>query len=351
MAAGCAGDPGPPAQARVVTASSPSQAEDYCAWYGDARDGVLYFGQAAFWSAMRAHDGDPLGDLATPGPQRIGRFDLRRERMLPALDVTAAGARSGVWDVYAHPNGRVYFTTFYEAMGAVDPETGAVQRFPALGLGLNEIAPGPGDSLLVTRYAPNGPGPPGQGSLLVVSPEGTRIAEHALPAQAGYLAAPKTPALDTATGDYWITADLLPERADGTPRNEAFVLGPDGTPRRRIETPEIQFVADRRGTGLFRAERVGSRLELVRPGGPVVLDANFAVGFDFAQDVKPGADAGAVVTQWSGQIHRVTANGAVRTRQFPKLEADGLYYTGVRTGDRVCATYCAGIRVVCATVR
>ena len=97
LAAGCAGDPGPPAQARVVTASSPSQAEDYCAWYGDARDGVLYFGQAAFWSAMRAHDGDPLGDLATPGPQRIGRFDLRRERMLPALDVTAAGARSGVW--------------------------------------------------------------------------------------------------------------------------------------------------------------------------------------------------------------------------------------------------------------
>ena len=43
---------------------------------------------------------------------------------------------------------------------------------------------------------------------------------------------------------------------------------------------------------------MGSRLELVRPGGPVVLDANFAVGFDFAQDVKPGADAGAVVPQW-----------------------------------------------------
>ena len=333
-----------------MKAAPPSTAEDYCAWYGDAREGVLYFGEAAFWSAMRAHGGDPRGDMAISGPQFVGRFDLRAERMLPALDVTAPGARSGVWDVHAHPNGLVYYTTFYEAMGAVDPATGKVRRFPELGLGLNEIAAGPGDSILVTRYAATGPESGEPGSLLVVSPEGTLIAEHSLPAPAGYVAAPKTPALDTATGDYWITADLLPKTESGTPGNETFVLGPNGTARRRIETPEIQFVADGVGTGFLRAERTGSKLDLVHPSGRVVIDANFAVDFDFAQDVKPSRDAETVVTQWSGLIHRVTADGAVRTHQFPKLEDGGLYYTGVQTGDRICATYCAGVQVICSTV-
>jgi hypothetical protein len=94
--------------------------EDYCAWYGDARDGVLYFGQAPFWAAHRASGGDPRADLAHPGPQLVGRFDLEHERLLTPLDVTAPGARSGVWDVHAHANGRIYFTTFYEEMGWID---------------------------------------------------------------------------------------------------------------------------------------------------------------------------------------------------------------------------------------
>jgi len=349
LAVACATEQSPPLATRIYTAPSPSSTEDYCAWYGDARDGVLYFGQAAFWSAKRSHGGNPLGALAEPGPQFVGRFDLRRERMLSPLDVTAPGARSGVWDVHAHENGRVYYTTFYEEMGAVDPATGDVSRFPALGLGLNEIAAGPGGTLLVTRYGAGPREDPQKGALLVISPEGVLLEEHALTPPAGYTAAPKTPALDTARGAYWVTADLFPEGA-GALRNDAFVLSLDGAQRRRIETPEVQFVASNPQVGLLRAERNGSELDLVRPAGRVVLDSDFAAAVDFTQDVKPTRDGGAVVTQWSGLVHRVAANDSVRSLQLPNFQEGGLYYTGVLTGDRICATYCAGVRVVCSRV-
>jgi len=102
---------------RIYTYEAPSSAERYCAWYGDARDAVLYFGMAAFWSAMRSHGNDPMADLLEEGPVAIGRFDLRKERMLEPLEVGSAGDRSGVWDVLAHPNGRIYFTSFYEPAG------------------------------------------------------------------------------------------------------------------------------------------------------------------------------------------------------------------------------------------
>ena len=53
----------PPAQRPYLVAQGepPSGAERYCAWYGDVRGDVLYFGAAAFWEAMRAH-----GDQRTP---------------------------------------------------------------------------------------------------------------------------------------------------------------------------------------------------------------------------------------------------------------------------------------------
>ena len=60
LLAGCKALPTPkhdtaPSAAFVVqTAPAPSAKESYCAWYGDARDGVLCFGESAFWSAMRA---------------------------------------------------------------------------------------------------------------------------------------------------------------------------------------------------------------------------------------------------------------------------------------------------------
>jgi hypothetical protein len=139
-------------------------------------------------------------------------------------------------------------------------------------------------------------------------------------------------------------------RGAGAVRNDAFVLSLDGVQRRRIETPEIQFVASNPQVGLLRAERSGSELDLVRPVGSVVLDTDFAAAFDFTQDVKPTPDGGAVVTQWSGLVHRVAADGSSSRLQLPNLQQGGLYYTAVLADDRICATYCAGVRVVCTRI-
>ena len=54
-----------------------------------------------------------------------------------------------------------------------------------------------------------------------------------------------------------------------------------------------------------------------------------------------------LVTRWSGRFHTVERDGSVRHVTLPRLTPDALYYTGVRVGDRVCATHCGGIRVVC----
>ena len=127
--------------------------ERECAWYGDARDGVLYFGIAAFWSAMRAAGGDPRADLAHAAPQRIGRFDTHGRRVLEPLELGEREVATGVWDVLAHPDGAVYFTSFYGPAGSVDPASGSVLRFEEAGRGFSELALGVGDSLLATRYA------------------------------------------------------------------------------------------------------------------------------------------------------------------------------------------------------
>jgi hypothetical protein len=344
----CSGAPPKPADPAVVRAEPPSTEERYCAWYGDVRGGVLYFGQAAFWSTYRAGGKDPRADLAVAGPQLIGRFDLRRGELLPSLEVGPADARSGVWDVHAHPNGRVYFTTYFESMGWVDPRSGEVQRLEALGPYLNEIAPGPGANLLVSRYASAGGG---SGSILLITPEGVLVAEHPLEPPPGYLAAPKTPAFDPARGEIWATMDLLPE--DGGPiRHDTYVLGLDGRERRRIEQPEIQFVAFGADGTAYRAEREGSRLWLqVGAGGTrLPLDDAFAADFDFAQQIQVARDGRAVVTRWSGFVHVVDPRGATRTLRLPALEPDGLYYSGVLAGERVCATYCADVSVVCQSL-
>jgi hypothetical protein len=158
----------------VITAEPPSPDERYCAWFGDAREGVLYFGQAAFWSAMRDAVDDPLADLERAGPVPLGRFDLARERMLPSLELGEAGdrsGRSGVWDVLPHANGRIYYTVLFENSGWVDPATGEIQRWLHLGTGLNEIALGPDGTLLFSRYARD------RGSIVIVDPDGTPVAE------------------------------------------------------------------------------------------------------------------------------------------------------------------------------
>lgn len=355
LASGCA-LPGREASAprvEIATAAESPGSERPCAWYGDARDGVLYFGESAFWSAERSH-GDPLADRLAPGPRRIGRFDLASRRLASPLDAGPGEWPTGVWDVLAHPNGRTYFTTWFDAMGWVDARTGEVHRLEALGRALNEIAPGPDGSLLVSRYG-SADGGAGPGSILVTSLDGEPLAELPLAAPPGYRVAPKTVAFDPARDEIWVTTDLFPLQGGGI-RHDAYLLDRSGREKRRIESPEIQFVAfGADGTGLL-AEVEGSRLELrVRTPGAsdrvLLADPAFAPGLDFVQDIHFAADGRAVATRWSGIVHVFEPPESLTTIALPRLEPRGLYYSGVLADGHVCATHCGGVTVVCAPLR
>ncbi|MFQ5417313.1 MAG: hypothetical protein ACE5FL_09735 [Myxococcota bacterium] len=356
---GCAG--GLPGLSRpaVYTAEAPSLTESYCAWFGSSRGDVLYFGESAFWSAFRAADGRPTADLDRAGPARIGRFDLAREAFLPALDVTRKGDASGVWDVLAHPNGRVYFTTYFGSSGYVDLETNAQRRFAEAGLGLNELALGPGGSILASRYGVSRKRARG-GSIVVLDPDGRVLAEYPLPAPEGMIAAPKSIAYDPLRQRIWVTTDLL--RVDGAPsrraRHDAYVLDANGVVLEQIDDREIQFVAfGEDGTG-YRAEVADDKLWLrIVPADPnrahverlrIPLEHAFAAGSDFVQDIQIAPDGRAVITRWSGWIHVVDATGAVRSLRLPSVQAGGLYYTAVLRKSRLCASYCGAVQVVCS---
>jgi hypothetical protein len=342
--------PAAPIEAQIFRDRAPATGERTCAWYGDARGGVLYFGEAAFWSSYRASGGDPTADLGHPGPLWIGRFDLAAQRFLPPLVIDVLGARSGVWDVLAHPNGRVYFTSYFDDAGFVDPRSGESRFFPALGRGLNELALGPEGTLLASRY-----GAPG--SVLLFDPGGRLLAEHRLAAPPGFRVAPKSVAWDPGRREIWVNTDLLPE-AGGAVAHDARILDQAGHELLRIERPEVQFMefaAD--GAGAV-AELDGQRLELrlLPPGAPgaarapgrvVLLDDAFPAGLDFVQDVKPAPDGALVVTRWSGRIHRVTPDGRVTSLDLPRTEPDALYYTAVQSDGRICATLCGDVEVVC----
>lgn len=338
-------------------APPPSAVERYCAWYGDARDGVLYFGESAFWAASSGgafpRGTQPTADLDAVGPTLIGRFDLRGERMLPPFVVGGSADRAGVWDVLVHPNGRIYFTTFFEAAGYFDTAEQLGRRLPKLGAGLNELALGPEGSVLISRYAPSEPG--ASGSVLVIDADGRRLAEHALAPPPGLRVAPKSVAWDPVREQIWVTTDLHGS-SGGRGHHDAYVLDAEGREVRRIEQPELQFVAfGPDGTGWF-AERAGNQLWLrILPpaaagydeGRRVLLDGAFPARFDFAQDIKPSPGGAAVVTRWSGWVHVVERDGSERRTRFRSRDADGLYYTALVEGSRVCATYCADVSVVC----
>lgn len=372
------------ATSRVATyRSAPKDtAPGTCAWFGAASREVLYFGESSFWAALRAAGGSPEalrpggavphpaeGD-AGPGhersaqrgeaswsPLRIGRFDLRRQRFLPPLRVGGAEGGDGTWDVLVHPNGRVYFTTFFGAAGAVDPKTRRVWHFPGLGRGLNELALGPDDTLLATRYG-DGHGGRGNGAVVEFSTGGALLGELPLEAPAGWQAAGKSIAFDPIRGEIWVNTDLFPP-GGGAAHHDVRVLTRGGRELLRIASPEVEFMTFAGdGTGYF-AEREGSLLRLrIRPperagnifltGRIVPLDDHFPAG-DFVQDIQPLDAGGAVVTRWSGRIHLVDAKGDVRSLRLPR-DPGGLYYTGVLRGDRLCATLCQGITVVCKAV-
>ncbi len=345
----------------IFVAPATESREESCAWYGDARGGVLYFGESAFWSGLRK-TGSPLGELDHSGPRRIGRFDLDSGAMLPAL-VVAEDERSGTWDVLAHPNGRVYYTTFFANAGWIDPVSGRSERFPHLGKGLNEWAQGPGETLLVTRYGGAGSGKAQpkspENTVVWIDPDGTKRAEWPLPASGGSVLAPKTVAWDPSTDAIWVSTDVLPERK-GPGGHPTLLLDFDGNERARIDDVEVQyarFLED--GTGYF-AVSSGRTLKLgVRPPqaqGPglegarwITLDTDFHPDLDFAQDLRLSTDGRALVTTWGGRIFSVhpETTHPVKVFDFPRPRTDGLYYSAVRAGRAICATYCAGLSIVC----
>lgn len=362
----------------VYREPDPSADERYCAWYGDAEGGVLYFGEAAFWSSYRAAGMDPRGDLEAPGPQQIGRFDLAAGEMRDPLELgprrNGSEPRSGVWDVLAQGD-RVYFTTYFEEAGWVDLAGGAVTRLPGSSL-WNELAPGPRPApqagsvgaesrrILVTRYAG---GDAGRGAVLVLDPDGRVVERYVLPAQPGFSLAPKTPAWDPIRDEIWVTTDRLPlpprDDENAPFAHPTLVLARDGRVVARFgstEDPmEIQFVRfDDEGRGFLAVAR-GTRLELLvlapeasrrdlTQARHVLLDDAFVGSLDFAQDIQLGPDGSAYVTRWSGRVHRVNAAGSVLTWQLPH-DGESLYYTAVPAGPdgRICATRCRDVEVVC----
>jgi hypothetical protein len=263
-----------------------------------------------------------------------------------------------VWDVLVQPSGLVWFTTFFGSAGSVDPASGAVRRLGADGRGLNELAPGPEGSVLVTRY---GGGADGAGSVVVLGEDGAVRAEHLLlPGARGEAAAAKSVAFDPVRREIWVNTDLLP--ADGgEPGHDARVLDLTGRELQRIGPPEVHFMAFAADGAAWIAAAERRRLVLhLRSAGSsapplegrlVELDADFPADVDFVQDIKPAAGPGgetlAVVTRWSGRVHVVDAAGRVRSLALPALAEGGLYYTAVLHEGRVCATHCHEMTVVC----
>lgn len=337
----------------VRSAPPPSDQERFCAWFGDEEGGVLYFGESAFWSAHDAANRNPVADAAVPGPSQIGRFDLGREEMLPALAVADGGERSGTWDVLV-VGGRVYFTSLYDRAGYVEIATGRVQRFGPESVGLNELAAGPGGRILATRYFG---GETKTGSVVVLDPEGRIETELPLVRTPGVLPAAKSLAWDPARDEIWVNTDLFAEAGPGV-GHDVRVLDRAGNELLRFEDPEVQFMvfaAD--GTG-WLAERSGAVLavrhlppdETRRPpegGTRIPVDDRFPRELDFVQDVTLAPDGSALATRWGGWLHRVWPDGRVASQLLPVPVPDGLYYTGVVDDDRVCATLCADVSVAC----
>jgi len=244
---------------------------------------------------------------------------------------------------------RLYYSTFFEQSGFVDLASGKVTRLPKLGPALNEIAPGPGDAVTLTRYGSGG-SPSENGSVLWIDGDGALRVEHTLSAPDGLTVAPKTPAWDPTRGHLWLTTDLLAHTPGGPPRRDAYRLDLSGRLLERIASEELHFAAVAPDGALHMAWVRGRELSL-RIGGPeapgLVLDHDFPVELDFVQDIQFASDGRAVLTRWSGVAHVVEPEGSFSTLALPRLDPEGLYYTGALHGERLCVTYCADVSVVC----
>ncbi len=333
--------------------------ENYSAWYADARDGVLYFGLSPFWELWWRHDGDPRVDLHEVGDHLMGRFDMKRDRFLEPLLLRGkgSGARSSVWDVLAHSNGRVYFTTYFEEFGYVEPMSGDVHLFKDIGTGFNELTEGPNGNVYVTRYSdsPADVSKQTYAGVLELTPDGQVVQEVRFDQVLGVFTAVKSVAVDPKSKDIWLNTDtFLP---DGTLRFESIRLAADGTTlSRHSAPPELLFVAfDAWGRGYFVEDGPELQIRITMEGrevGRIKLDARDPL--DFAQDVKVNAQGQVVVTFWSGRIVLVFPTGndfhysefnLETPKDCPTTAGRFLFYTGVIEGDSLYVTVFCGVKV------
>jgi hypothetical protein len=346
------GSPGPAVFRERISDFGP---ERYSAWFGDERDGVIYFGLSPFWTALR-QTGDPAGDMRVPSAHLIGRFDWRLERFLSPLVAREAGddSRSSVWDVLAHPNGWVYYTTYFEEMGRVQPQTGAVERFDSLGQGLDELALARDGSIYATSYGSGVTAGKAtrDGGIAVISPEGSLLRRVTLHARDGAVTAPKSLAVDPSSGEVWANADVI--AADGKVSFASFHLARDLSLLEQTSAPpELLFVSfDALGRGFFVWDRGGRlELEVTRAGEQLArLDLGPRAPADFAQDIHVAADGAVAIAFWSGRVELVRESAghfaSVRTDlSFPADCTGGsdpaLLYSAFATPRAIFATlYC-----------
>lgn len=323
---------------------------------------MLYFGLSPFWSLWWERGGDSRADLEQPGELLIGRFDLARRAFLAPLRALprAAHARSSVWDLLVHPNGRIYYTTFFESLGSLAVDGSDARAYPELGAGLNELALGPEGRIYATRYSdrPEDPARQTRGGVLVLTPAGERVREIPIAPAGGRFRAPKSLAVDPASGEIWVNVDAFD--AEGGVAYQTLRIDASGRIAETLPAPpELHFVAfDAQGRGWF-AESTGGELRLRVTRGAAEL-ARAALGsrgaLDFVQDIQFAADGRALLALWSSRVivAELGASGALAIADLalprpPDCEPPrgrSLLYTAVAHRDRIFATLACGMTVL-----
>ncbi len=360
---GAAPAPAPTSVFRMPPANRGSEA--YSAWFADTRGRILYFGLSPFWQLWWRSGGDPLGDLAQPGDHLIGRFDLERETFLAPLRVRDGGpdARSSIWDVLVHSNGRIYYTTYFEEIGSVNPDGTDARAFEGLGRGFNELYEGPSGNVYASRYsdAPARPERRRYGAIVELTPRGRLVREIRFERDAEKFTAPKSIAVDPSSGEIWLNTDTF--RADGSILYETLRLAPDGRVlMRKAAPPELHFVRfDRQGHGYF-AESIDShfRLRITANGRELArLPLGPRKPLDFIQDIQFAQTGEAVLAFWSGRVTLVRREGnrfrttdlvLTRPAECAPPEGRSLLYSAVAHGGRVYATLHCGATILSAPI-
>lgn len=339
--------------------------EPYSAWFADTDGRVLYFGLSPFWLLWWRSGGDALADLEVPGDHLIGRFDLQRELFLPPLRVCATGprCRGSVWDVLVHSNGRIYFTTYFEEIGSVEPDGSDLHIFEGIGWGFNELYEGPDGHLFVTRYSDDPLDATKQryGALVELTSEGRLLREVRFEKRGDRFTAPKSVAVDPISGEIWINSDIFPSA--GRIRYERIRLAPDGAVLlREPAPPELHFVTfDPQGRGYFAESFEGMfRLRITSPDHELLeIPLGPREGVDFVQDIHVGPSGVAALAFWSGRVTliRPVPDGYEQLdlrltppRGCPSLRQHPLLYSAFVFRDRVYATLHCGGTVLRATL-